>query len=335
VASDKAFDATPQRLERARREGDLPRTAELGAVAAFASASLAAMLVAGTLAQLARALLTEAAAGHVRALTYAAFGALALAPAAAAGAGALAAFVLAQGRITVRFPALQLRRLDPFAGFKRLCSAQTIFGLLRGCAAAAATGALLAPAVLDALQASARRSDPEGMTSAALAGVLRIVVAGVVTGAVLAAADALLERASWRRRHRMSHAELKRELRQNEADPQVRGRRRRAHGQLVRGSLRRLREATFVIANPTHVAVALEYRPPEVAVPRVVLRALDAGAEALKQRARELDIPIVEDPALARGLFASTRAGEYIPRDSYGAVARVVAALVHAGRRRS
>jgi flagellar biosynthetic protein FlhB len=334
MAADKAFEATPQRLERARREGDLPRSAELGAVAAFASASLVTALGAGTLARLARAILAEAAGGHVRALTYAAFGALALAPAAAAGAGASVAFLLAQGRIAVRFPTLQLRRLDPFAGFKRLCSAQTLFGLLRGCVAAAATGALLAPAVLDALQASARRSDPEGIAAAALACALRIVVAGIVTGLGLAAIEVLLERASWRRKHRMSHAELKRELRQNEADPQLRGRRRRAHGQLVRGSLRRLREATFVIANPTHVALALEYRPPEVAVPRVLLRALDAGAEALKQRARELGIPIVEDAALARGLFASTSVGDFIPRDAYGAVARVVAGLVHAGRAR-
>jgi flagellar biosynthesis protein FlhB len=138
----------------------------------------------------------------------------------------------------------------------------------------------------------------------------------------------LLARASWRRRLRLDHAELKSELRRSEGDPLLRGRRRRAHGALVRGSLRRLGEASFVVVNPEHVAVALAYRPPEVAVPRVVVRARGEAAHRVKRKARELALPVIEEPALARALFAAGDEGTYVPRELYAAVAKIVAALL-------
>jgi len=121
---------------------------------------------------------------------------------------------------------------------------------------------------------------------------------------------------------------MKAELRSSEGDPLLRGRRRRAHGALVRGSLRRLREASFVVVNPEHVAVALAYRPPEIAVPRVVVRARGEAALAVKRKARELALPIVEEPLLARALFAGAEEGAYVPRALYEPVARIVAALL-------
>ena len=98
----------------------------------------------------------------------------------------------------------------------------------------------------------------------------------------------------------------------------MRGRRRAAHRALVRGSIARLSEATFVVANPQHVAIALEYRPPAVAVPRVLVRALiDDGAQLRQARARALGIPIVEDVQLARTLLATCEIDEPIPRACY------------------
>jgi flagellar biosynthetic protein FlhB len=89
-----------------------------------------------------------------------------------------------------------------------------------------------------------------------------------------------------------------------------------------------LREAAFVICNPSHVAVALAYRPPEIAVPKVVVRAIDAGALEVKRRARALRVPIVEDVALARLLLAASDVDEYIPPRAYAAVAAIVASLL-------
>ena len=87
-----------------------------------------------------------------------------------------------------------------------------------------------------------------------------------------------------------------------------------------------------MVVNPEHVAVALAYRPPEVAVPRVVVRARGEAAQSVKRKARELALPIVEEPLLARALFAATDEDAYVPRELYAAVARIVAALTYAKR---
>jgi flagellar biosynthesis protein FlhB len=137
------------------------------------------------------------------------------------------------------------------------------------------------------------------------------------------------ERRKWMRRLRMNFDEIKREQRHSEADPHLRNRRKQAHKHLLRGSISRLRDAAFVVVNPMHIAIALEYRPPEVEVPRVIVRAIDRGAELIKQRARELSIPIVENVELARFLLETTQVGSYIPQPAYVAIAKIIASLSH------
>jgi flagellar biosynthesis protein FlhB len=129
----------------------------------------------------------------------------------------------------------------------------------------------------------------------------------------------------------MSLEEFKRDLREQDGDPMARARRKAAHRAIVRGSLQRLREAAFVVTNPTHLAIALEYAPPKVVVPRVLIRAADEAALLVRSRARELNIPVIENVPLARELFAKANPGEYIPQETYVAVAEIVAALARAG----
>ncbi|MBC5802422.1 MAG: EscU/YscU/HrcU family type III secretion system export apparatus switch protein [Candidatus Eremiobacteraeota bacterium] len=126
----------------------------------------------------------------------------------------------------------------------------------------------------------------------------------------------------------MSFEELRRDHKASEGDPLLRGRRRQQHRALIRGSVTRVRDAAFVVSNPTHVAIALEYAPPAVAVPRVLVRAVDDGAREVKRLAREFGVPIVENVALARALLATTDVGEFIPPDAYGAIAAIVAVLL-------
>ena len=101
------------------------------------------------------------------------------------------------------------------------------------------------------------------------------------------------------------------------------------HRQLAKSSLRRLADAAFVVVNPVHIAVALEYRPPIVMVPRVLVRAADAAALRVRTAANGLDIPIVRNALLARALFSGTRAGDAVPRDTYVALAEIIIALRH------
>jgi len=124
---------------------------------------------------------------------------------------------------------------------------------------------------------------------------------------------------------------MKREAKESDGDPLARSRRRSLHRQLSRGAMHRVKEAAFVVTNPTHIAVALAYHPPEVPVPRVLVRAADDAAARVREIAREYGVPLVENVALARALYAAARPGDFIAQEHYIAVAEIVAALVKTG----
>lgn len=156
--------------------------------------------------------------------------------------------------------------------------------------------------------------------------IAKTLVAVSIAGAAGALADVVATRAAWRRRLRMTHDELRRDLREHDGDPQTRGRRRRLHRALLRGAVSEVRRASFVVVNPTHVAVALRYEPPQTPVPEILVRAADANARKVRALASELSIPMIEDPPLARRLFAHDALGA-IPPEAYLAVAQIVAFL--------
>ncbi len=328
--AEKPFEATPNRLERARREGDLARSQELGAVASLRCSSLVLFAVLGPLAAAARAAVLGAARpATFSPLPYALLvtGVLG-AMLAGLGGAALAAYAQA-GTVTFRFPSPAWKKLDPSEGLKRMFSRDAALSGVKALVVASCVSCALLPVVRSMLGASA--ASAAGLVTLGCSG-LRGVFGGALTvGVGFAALDAVLERAKWRRRLRMTFDELKRDHKQSEGDPLLRGKRRQRHRSLVRGSATRLAQAAFVVANPSHVAIALEYRPPEVAVPRVLVRAIDEGAQAIKRRARELRVPVVEDVALARSLLATADVGEYIPPAAYVAVAAIVAALLRRG----
>jgi flagellar biosynthesis protein FlhB len=86
-----------------------------------------------------------------------------------------------------------------------------------------------------------------------------------------------------------------------------------------------------VVVNPTHIAIAVRYAPPGVPVPEILVRAADEAARSVRELAAAHGIPIVENVALARALYATGEAGSAIPSPTFVAVARVIAELVRAG----
>ncbi len=145
-------------------------------------------------------------------------------------------------------------------------------------------------------------------------------------GFIAAVIDLLVVRKSWRRRLRMTFDELRREMREHDGDPQARARRRRLHRMMVRGALRHVRRATFVVVNPTHIAIAVRYVAEEMPVPLILVRAADEGALRVRKLAAETRIPLIENPPLARQLYAHDALGP-IPPELYLAVAQIIAAL--------
>lgn len=329
LAEEKPFEPSAARLARARREGDFPSSQAVGAIASFGCAVVLLAALLTPLAAAARSAVAQAAAA--RALSwgpYLALAAAALGVPCGAIAGALCATLLQGGRITVRAPAPKFDKINPAVGLRRMLSRDAAIGGVKALVVAFAVASAVIPALASAFAATRGAGSASALASLVLQGAAAMLAASLGVAGAFAIADVALERAKWKRRLRMSFAELRREYRQDEGDPLQRGRRRRAHLALVRGSIGRLREAAFVVCNPSHVAIALAYEPPQIPVPRVLVRAVGEGARAVKRRARALGVPIVENVQLARGLLEMCEVGDYIPASVYAAVAAIVAGLI-------
>jgi flagellar biosynthetic protein FlhB len=127
-------------------------------------------------------------------------------------------------------------------------------------------------------------------------------------------------------RLRMSKQEVKEEHKHTEGSPELKAHVRRRQQEVLRGSARTaVAEATVVLVNPTHFAVALRYRPGEDAAPIVVARGRGATAEAIRTLATESAVPLLSYPQLARAIYFTARTGQVIREDLYMAVATVLA----------
>jgi flagellar biosynthetic protein FlhB len=128
---------------------------------------------------------------------------------------------------------------------------------------------------------------------------------------------------------KMSKQEIRDEARQSEGSAEVKGRVRRIQADMSRRRMMNdVPRATVVITNPTHYAVALEYRRGEMAAPIVLAKGVDQVALKIREKAREHGIPIVENRPLAQGLYATGEIGEAIPAPLFAAVAEVLAQLI-------
>jgi flagellar biosynthetic protein FlhB len=144
--------------------------------------------------------------------------------------------------------------------------------------------------------------------------------------ALIAIADFLYQRRRFRQEMKMTKQEVKDELKQQEGDTQIKQRIRQIARQRLRKlMLQRVKHADVVVTNPTHYAVALEYERGAMNAPRVVAKGVDYLAEQIRRIARESNVPIVEDPPLARALYASCEVDDEIPESLFRAVARVLA----------
>ena len=147
--------------------------------------------------------------------------------------------------------------------------------------------------------------------------------------AFLALGDYALQRYRLMQSLKMTKQEVKDEAKQRDGSPEVKGRIRRIQRDMARRRmLENVPKATVVITNPTHFAVALEYRRGEMAAPKVLAKGADHIAMQIRERARKHGIPLVENKALAQALFKTAEVGETIPAPLFSAVAEVLAQLI-------
>jgi flagellar biosynthesis protein FlhB len=148
------------------------------------------------------------------------------------------------------------------------------------------------------------------------------------------AADYGLQRWNYERELRMTKQEVKEEAKDSDGNPATRGRRRNLRRALLRNLIAKdIARATAVVTNPTHYAVAIEYRPESMPAPVVVAKGKNLLAARIRQLARWHEIPIIENPPLAQALFKMAEVGQSIPPQLYSAVAELLAFLYRAQRR--
>ena len=128
------------------------------------------------------------------------------------------------------------------------------------------------------------------------------------------------------RRLRMTKQEVKDEHKQTDGSPELKAALRRRQIETARNSARKaISEATVVLTNPTHFAVALRYRPEVDAAPVVLAKGRGATAEAIRELAGEHEVPMLSYPQLTRALYYTSRPGQIIREDLYMAVAAILA----------
>ena len=243
------------------------------------------------------------------------------------------AAVSAQGGWNVSWEPLQPKfsKLSPVNGIKRLVPTKAGLDLVRVALVATALAwvawGVVQPFVETApLLSRVNLADATGSTWQT---VLTLVKRGLIVFATIATADYLLKRYQLRRSLKMTKQEVKDEHKMLEGNPEIKGRVRRLQREMARRRmLAAVPKATVVITNPTHFAVALEYRRDAMAAPRVLAKGADHVAQRIKDVARAHGIPTVENVTLARALFSHAEIDEVIPANLFEAVAEVLAYLV-------
>jgi len=348
---DKTEAATPRRREKAREEGQVARSRELASFALLAAGFYGAWLLAGP------------SGGHLEAMMRGAFtfdratafdtnrmlsaagsasleGFAALLPilALTGVAALLAPMALGGWLISSKTFELKFDRLNPISGLGRIFSIQGPIQLGMSLAKTLVVGGIGGIAIWrskDELLGLA--TQPLGV---ALPDALHLVavccgttVAGML---VVAALDVPYQIWQYNKKLRMTKEEVKREHRENEGDPHVKGRIRQQQRAIARRRMMAaVPKADVVVTNPTHFAVALQYTDGEMRAPKVVAKGVNLVAARIRELAAEHNVPLLEAPPLARALYHNVELEREIPGSLYSAVAEVLAWVYQLKRFRS
>jgi len=338
--SQQTEEPTAKRLEQARESGDIVKSSEVTAFVLLAGGTLAIAMFGQSTALGIAKLLTlfieqpEQMAVDGAGLASMARGllfhlALVLAP-------FMGVMVLASvsGHVMQSMPTLNPEKLKPNfsklsipAGLARMFGPEGWMNLLKGLAKIIIVGMAIWT------QLWPERGMLESILSQSPAGVVgdmshllfKVLIAALAALLVIAGLDYSVQRMRFMKRNRMSKQEIKEEYRQNEGDPAIKAKVRQIRNERSRKRMMAaVPDATVVIMNPTHFAVALKYESGKMAAPICVAKGVDALALRIRAVAEENDVPVVENPPLARALYASVEIDEMVPSEHYKAVAQVI-----------
>jgi flagellar biosynthetic protein FlhB len=338
---EKTESASPRRLEKAREEGQVPRSRELSTFMVLAAGVAflwggGSFLYRGLSGIMRRGLgfdprvasdtgvmMSSALAGGSEALlTMLPFFAL------LAVAGVGAAIMLGGLVISGKPLEFNFGKLDPLSGIGRMFSWQTLVELSKALLKAFLIGGIAAITIW-------RHRDEmvslmHAAPTAALAKMMSLVAGccAFIVGSLLiiVLADVPWQIFSHMKKLRMSKEDVKQEFKESEGDPLLKARVRQLQRQIARRRMMaEVPKADVVVTNPVHYAVALKYTEGDMAAPRVIAKGMGLVAARIRELAQEHRIPLLEAPPLARALHKHVDVGQEIPAALYTAVAEVLA----------
>lgn len=340
-SQDRNLPASQRKLQKARDDGQVTRSRDLGNLAVLGTGALTMLMLAPmVLDQLKHALSQQLTfnASTVRqtadvllrlqdatltGLAVSAVFAVVILPAVIISTVATGGWVLSLKPLMPDFS-----RINPLSGFGRLFSREQlahVAKLVLMTAALVAVAASFFMSNLDrvaglAMQPSVAALPELGRWITAGVGLLLLVVLA------LAALDVPLQAFMFKSRMRMSHEEVKQEHKESEGNPMMKGKLRARQREIAqRNSVGAVPKADFVVMNPTHFAVALKYDESRMGAPQVISKGADLLALKIRDLAKSHKIPVLQSPMLARALYTHAELNQEIPAKLYTAVAQVLA----------
>ena len=338
--SQQTEQPTAKRLEEAREHGDIVKSPEVSAFVLLLGGTLAIMMFAGPV--------TEGLASHLRVfieqpdqMSVSSAGLTALASQVVIMTGQILAPVFAVmmiaaigGHVLQSRPSFTLDKIKPdfsklnlFAALKRMFGLEGLMNLVKGLLKIGVVGVAVWTQIWPErnMLESVLTQSPMGVVGDMSHLLYKVLMAALAALAAIAAADYIVQRYRFMQRNKMSKQEIKEEYRQNEGDPQIKAKIRQIrHERAKKRMIAAVPEATVIVTNPTHYAVALKYEAGKMAAPICVAKGIDALALKIREVALAHDVPIVENPPLARALHATVEVDEVIPQEHFKAVAQVI-----------
>lgn len=337
--SEKTEDPSQRKLDDAHKKGDVAKSQEVtlwfGLLAITLGALMLPELLTESFKSIMRALIEKpheiAVDGeNLRELAFrlggAVLGALAVPLLLLAAGGVLGNMIQHAPVLSAEQMKPKLSKISPMAGFKRLFSSQSLVNFAKGIVKLIIVGIAMSLVLWPerARMVDSVSLDPSAILPLAQMLAIKMLVVVIVVMGLIAAADYSYQRMKWFQKQRMSVKEQRDEYKQMEGDPAVRAKLRQLR--IERGRRRMMSavpQATVIVTNPTHYAIALKYEK-GMNAPLCLAKGVDKVALRIREIATDNDVPIVENPPLARALHATVEIDDEIPAEHYKAVAQVI-----------
>ena len=338
---DKQFDATPQKLQRARKEGQVVKSKDVSTaismLVVFTFILLMAPITWDLICGLFKNLYSQIPNQHVDSIGYVYILTSALVPClviigltlvVAAGIAALADFIQVGPLVAIAPLVPKLDKLNPTKYFKNLFTVKTVFELFKNILKVCILGLIgwvVYSAHLKGILMLAAIDNNFAVMNEFGSLIKDFIYKACLAFFIIAVADYGVTRWKFMKDQKMSFKEIKDEYKNSEGDPHVKSALRQRRMQMLqRGAMDSVAEADFVVRNPTHVACALKYDAQTMMSPTLLVKGAELIAKEIIRIAEENNVPVVDNAPVARALYRMVEIGQQIPPELFKAVAEIL-----------